>query len=102
MVTLERAAFEAECVLMAERMAVLTGRNAPEFFDPALFRGHVNTLISMKVLQMKQGEGSVEWLSVEQAIEPLSVQALGLLGPEIAQTVQHLTGRRRRSFTSSD
>ena len=51
---------------------------------------------------MKQGEGSVEWLSVEQAIEPLSVQALGLLGPEIAQTVQHLTGRRRRSFTSSD
>jgi len=101
-VTLERAAFEAECVLMAERMAVLTGRNAPEFFDPALFRGHVNTLISMEVLQVKQGEGGVEWLSVDEAIEPLAVQALGLLGPEIAQTVQHLTGRRRRSFTSSD
>lgn len=102
LMTLERASFESECVLMAERMAVLTGRNAPEFFDPALFRGHVNTLIQMDVLHEKSGEGDMRWLTVDAAIEPLARQALGLLGPEIAQTVQHLTGRRRRSFTISD
>ncbi|MGH8481104.1 MAG: glycerol-3-phosphate 1-O-acyltransferase PlsB, partial [Nevskiaceae bacterium] len=35
---IQRSRFEEDCRLFAERMAVLTGRNAPEFFDTALFR----------------------------------------------------------------
>src|SRR3546814_14668325 len=41
---LKREKFAEDCRLLAERMAILTGRDAPAFFDKALFKGSLNTL----------------------------------------------------------
>ena len=88
----ERSAFESDCGTLAERIAVLTGRNAPEFFDKALFRGYVNTLIEAGVL--KQSDGGV--LEAEPTIERMAERAMDLLSAEAQQTILQLLARRRR------
>src|SRR3546814_5492705 len=49
---LKREKFEEDCRLLAERMAILTGRDAPEFFDKALFKGYLNTLIEIGLVSV--------------------------------------------------
>ena len=88
----ERSAFEADCGTLAERIAVLTGRNAPEFFDKALFRGYVNTLIEAGVLHQRDGG----LLEVDAKIERIAERAMDLLSAEAQQTILQLLARRRR------
>lgn len=88
----ERTAFESDCGTLAERIAVLTGRNAPEFFDKALFRGYVNTLIEAGVL--RQTEGGI--LEADPKIERMAERAMDLLSAEAQQTILQLLARRRR------
>lgn len=84
--TLERGAFERQCRLMAERMAILTGRNSPEFFDQRLFRNQLQTLIHSGYLRQQGKE-----LHVDAALRQLSEHALQLLGPDMRQSISHLT-----------
>ncbi|WP_313644988.1 glycerol-3-phosphate 1-O-acyltransferase PlsB [Pseudomonas sp.] len=42
---------EALCVTMAQRLSILHGLNAPEFFDKTLFRHFIETLIEQGVLR---------------------------------------------------
>jgi len=49
--TLSAEALEALCVMMAQRLSILHGLNAPEFFDKSLFRHFIQTLIDQGVLR---------------------------------------------------
>ena len=99
---IERSAFEEECGLMAERMAVLTGRNAPEFFDKAIFRGHIDSLLHAGFLRPAAPDGKLDRLVIEQSVSELTARSLSLLGPEVEQMVLHLTGRLRTERAAAD
>ncbi|HET7313335.1 glycerol-3-phosphate 1-O-acyltransferase PlsB [Salinisphaera sp.] len=86
----ERGRFERQCQLMAERMALLTGRNSPEFFDARLFRNHLQTLVKAGLLRQ---EGSR--LHIDESLRHLAEHALRLLGPDIRQSIAHLTSMPR-------
>ncbi|MFZ5935110.1 glycerol-3-phosphate 1-O-acyltransferase [Pseudomonas putida] len=49
--TLSAEALEDLCVMMAQRLSILHGLNAPEFFDKTLFRHFIQTLIEQGVLR---------------------------------------------------
>ncbi|WP_295485700.1 glycerol-3-phosphate 1-O-acyltransferase PlsB [uncultured Pseudomonas sp.] len=49
--SLDAEELEALCVMMAQRLSILHGLNAPEFFDKTLFRHFIQTLVSEGVLQ---------------------------------------------------
>lgn len=82
----ERGRFERQCQLMAERMALLTGRNSPEFFDARLFRNHLQTLVKAGLLRQQGNK-----LHIDESLRHLAEHALRLLGPDIRQTIAHLT-----------
>jgi glycerol-3-phosphate O-acyltransferase len=87
---LQREKFEEDCRLLAERMAILTGRDAPEFFDKALFRGYLNTLIEVGLV-VEDGEKA---LAVDARIERMAERSLELLSDETRQTLMQLLSRR--------
>ena len=82
----ERGRFERQCQLMAERMALLTGRNNPEFFDLRLFRNHLRTLVQVGLLHQEGNR-----LHIDATLRHLATHALRLLGPDIRQSIAHLT-----------
>ncbi|WP_423822632.1 glycerol-3-phosphate 1-O-acyltransferase PlsB [Salinisphaera sp. SPP-AMP-43] len=82
----ERGRFERQCQLMAERMALLTGRNSPEFFDSRLFRNHLQTLVKVGLLRQEGNR-----LYIDEALRHLADHALRLLGSDIRQSIAHLT-----------
>jgi glycerol-3-phosphate O-acyltransferase len=84
-----REGFERQCQLMAERMAILSGRNSPEFFDLRLFGNHLQTLARIGLLQSVDGE-----LHLDPGLHRLAEHALQLLGPDLRQSILHLTSRR--------
>jgi glycerol-3-phosphate O-acyltransferase len=87
---IQRARFEEDCRLFAERMAVLTGRNAPEFFDTALFRAYVSTLIEQGLVV----ERDDKTLEVDERIDRIAERSMELLGGEAQQTVLQILARR--------
>ncbi|NIF16203.1 glycerol-3-phosphate 1-O-acyltransferase PlsB [Pantoea sp. Cy-639] len=56
--SLSAEALEELCVMMAQRLSILHGLNAPEFFDKTLFRHFIQTLVREGVLQ-PDGEGKL-------------------------------------------
>nr|WP_314482166.1 glycerol-3-phosphate 1-O-acyltransferase PlsB [uncultured Pseudomonas sp.] len=50
--SLSAEALEELCVMMAQRLSILHGLNAPEFFDKTLFRHFIQTLIDQGVLRV--------------------------------------------------
>jgi glycerol-3-phosphate O-acyltransferase len=90
---LDRGRFEDDCRLLAERMALLTGRDAPEFFDKTLFRGYLDTLIDVGLVS-ETGEGP---LTVHPRIDRIAERTLELLSDEARQTLMQLLSRRRLS-----
>lgn len=94
---IERKRFEDDCRRFAERLAVLTGRNAPEFFDAALFRGYISTLIELGLVAVTEDQ----MLEVDERIDRMAERALELLGDGAQQTLQQLLSRRRPSSASA-
>lgn len=93
---LQREKFEQDCRMLAERMAVLTGREAPEFFDRTLFAGYLDTLIEVGVVtQGAEGE-----LAVDARVARIAERSLELLSDESRQTLRQLLARRRPSPAS--
>ncbi|HSW14420.1 MAG TPA: glycerol-3-phosphate 1-O-acyltransferase PlsB, partial [Solimonas sp.] len=88
---LKRERFEEDCRLMAERMAILTGRDAPEFFDKTLFRGYLNTAIDVGLVL----EGPDKTLSMDPRIERVAERSLEMLSDETRQMLLQLLSRRR-------
>lgn len=91
-VNLNRERFENDCRLLAERMAILTGRDAPEFFDKTLFQGYLNTLIDMGLVKV-DGERS---LVVDARIDKIAERSQELLSDESRQMLMQLLSRRKQ------
>ena len=92
-----RKQFEEDCRSLAERIAVLTGRMAPEFFDRTLFRGYVDTLIRLGLIARQVDDH----ILVGERIHPLARSALELLSPDIQQTILQLVARRGHDAISA-
>lgn len=92
----ERGRFERQCQLMAERMALVSGRNSPEFFDARLFRNHLRTLVDVGLLR-KEGNK----LHIDPSLRYLAEHALRLLGSDIRQSIAHLTSMERQEDAAS-
>ncbi len=88
---LQRARFEDDCRLLAERMAILTGRDAPEFFDKALFKSYLNTLIEIGLVTDSGEQGLV----VDARIERIAERSQELLSDESRQMLLQLLTRRK-------
>ena len=95
---IHRLAFEKESQLMAERLAIVSGRDAPEFFDKALFRGFVDTLkqkgwlIPVAADDLEKGD---ERLAIDMRVGQLADRSLGMLGTDIGQAILQLVHRPR-------
>jgi glycerol-3-phosphate O-acyltransferase len=89
--SLQRGKFENDCRLLAERMAVLTGREAPDFFDKALFSGYLDTLIEVGVVAV-DGKGG---LIADERVERIADRSMELLSEETRQMLRQLLSRRR-------
>lgn len=85
-----RERFEEDCRRLAERMALLTGRHSPEFFDKTLFRGYLNTLIDVGIVT----ENGDRRLAVDPRIEKIAERSLELLSDEARQTLLQLLAHR--------
>jgi len=83
---IERGRFERQCQLMAERMAIVSGRNSPEFFDLRLFRNYLQTLVRVGLLE-QQGNR----LHIDERLRNVAEHALRLLGSDLRQSIAHLT-----------
>ena len=95
---IDRLQFEQESRLMAERLAIISGRDAPEFFDKALFRGFVDTLkekrwvVPLAADDLEKGD---ERLQISDGVGPLVNRALSMLGTDIGQAIVQLVHRPR-------
>lgn len=88
---LDRARFEQTSRLMIERMAILTGRDAPEFFDKALLAGFFDTLVKVGLADISSSEdGEQSQIRVHAEVGDLARGALALLGPDISQVIVQL------------
>jgi len=56
--TLDAEELENLCTVMAQRLSILHGLNAPEFFDKSLFRHFIKSLLGQDVLQ-QDGAGKL-------------------------------------------
>src|SRR3546814_16217722 len=93
---LKREKFEEDCRLLAERMAILTGRDAPEFFDKALFKGYLNTLIEIGLVSVADDKT----LLVDPRIDRIAERSQELLSDEARQMLQQLLSRRSAAETA--
>jgi glycerol-3-phosphate O-acyltransferase len=58
--TLSAEELEDLCTIMAQRLSILHGLNAPEFFDKSLFRHFIQTLLDLGVLR-KDAAGKLSY-----------------------------------------
>ena len=72
---------------MAERMSILFGLNAPEFFDKALFRNFISTLQKKEFLTLNDEDKLVYGEEVENVIE----EAKFVLNAELRQSIMEVT-----------
>ncbi|HET8883417.1 MAG TPA: glycerol-3-phosphate 1-O-acyltransferase, partial [Solimonas sp.] len=94
---LKREKFEDDCRLLAERMAILTGRDAPEFFDKALFKGYLNTLIEIGLVSVADDKT----LTVDPRIDRIAERSQELLSDEARQMLLQLLSRRRAAESAA-
>ena len=78
-----RAGLEQECGIVARRMSRIYGINAPDFFDPALFRRFIETLIARgAAVESEAGE-----LSPAPILREVVRGARGVISDEFRQAV---------------
>lgn len=87
---MDRARIERDCRVLAERLALLTGREAPEYFDKTLFSGYLDTLVEIGLAHQ-----AGDHFEVEERITRMANRSLELLGEETRGTLLHLLARRR-------
>ena len=60
--TLSSEELDDLCTMMAQRLSILHGLNAPEFFDKSLFRHFIETLLEQDVLR-RDANGKLTYLA---------------------------------------
>lgn len=84
-----RTAIEQHIIEMAQRLAILSGREAPEYFDKNLFRGYLDTLVRQRLLNVTESEAG-QYLELDPRLEDLSRRWVALLGPDVQQSMLQL------------
>ena len=80
---------ENQAQQMAQRLALLSGLDAPEFFDKALFKGFIQTLKNKRVLTLTE-EGN---LAYDDRIQEVIGQASLVIPDDIWYNVYQVTKR---------
>ncbi len=81
--TLNKDSIVKNCSLMAQRISILHGLNAPEFFDKSLFRNLIDELLERSVLTL-DAEGNILF---SQKIENIANDAKVLLDAELRRSI---------------
>ncbi|MBD2858358.1 glycerol-3-phosphate 1-O-acyltransferase PlsB [Spongiibacter sp. KMU-158] len=87
-----RSELEKYIIEMAQRLAILSGREAPEYFDKTLFRGFLDTLISENLLHITSAEGE-DRIEVDDRLQSYAHNWVALLGPDVQQSMLQLLRR---------
>jgi glycerol-3-phosphate O-acyltransferase len=85
--TLTPDALEQRCVAMAQRMSMLYGLAAPEFFDKAMFRDFIDLLRQRGVIRL-DGEGR---LTYDDALLAVAQDARVVLSEQIRNSILQVT-----------
>ncbi len=80
---LSRGALEEQSSRLAERLSILYGVNAPEFFDKTLFKTFVATLKDQGVIQVNENQ-----LSATPAVATLLAEVLRLMNADVRTTLE--------------
>ena len=80
---------EAQSALMAQRMSILYGLNAPEFFDKSLFRNFIYTLKERNIVTVDESK----LLFYGEELDNISEDAPLLLNSELRQGILQVTNR---------
>ncbi len=82
------AELEHSCTVMAQRLSILHGLNAPEFFDKSLFRNFIATLLEQDVLHQDEQQ----LLSYHPRLRELAEGAAKLVLPaEVRLSIKQVT-----------
>ncbi|HLZ96464.1 MAG TPA: glycerol-3-phosphate 1-O-acyltransferase PlsB [Steroidobacteraceae bacterium] len=84
---ISQAALEQRCHLVAQRMSVLYGMNAPEFFDKSLFRNFIDLLLSRKVIESSDGGN----LIFGELLLGVAADAQSVLSEQIRHSILQVT-----------
>ncbi len=84
---LDASELEQQSTLMAERMSILFGLNAPEFFDKSLFRNFIQTLQNKEMLTLNSADKLVFGDEVRQVVD----DAKFVLNAELRQAILEVT-----------
>ncbi|OCR23296.1 glycerol-3-phosphate acyltransferase [Pseudomonas syringae] len=97
--TLSAEELEDLCTVMAQRLSILHGLNAPEFFDKSLFRHFIQTLLDLGVLR-KDANGK---LSYHPLLGELAEGAAKRVLPaEIRLSIRQVALHRNEDVTEAD
>jgi glycerol-3-phosphate O-acyltransferase len=87
------------CTVMAQRLSILHGLNAPEFFDKSLFRHFIQTMLDVGVLR-KNEAGK---LSYHELLGELAEGvAKRVLPAEIRLSIRQVALHRSEDVTEAD
>src|SRR5690606_31998952 len=81
----EREDFEAQCRLMAQRIALLNGSKDPEFFDKSAFRSFIDRLEVLGYVRAEEGR-----LEIKERVLEFSESSLELLSTDIRQSISRV------------
>lgn len=84
-----REDIEKHVTQMAQRLAILSGREAPEYFDKTLFRGYLDSLLEQGLLKAEPMDEETG-ITADPRLQALAEQWVSLLGPSVQQGVQQL------------
>lgn len=85
--TLNQEDMVKNCSLMAQRISILHGLNAPEFFDKALFRNLIEELLDREVLTLNEDKNII----FTDRIENIANDAKILLNAELRRSILQVT-----------
>ena len=84
-----RSAVEENLIVMAQRLSIVSGREAPEYFDKNLFRVYLDTLIDQNLLHQENRDGE-RWVRCDARLQLFSQRWVALLGPDVQQSMLQL------------
>jgi glycerol-3-phosphate O-acyltransferase len=89
---------ENQAQQMAQRLALLSGLDAPEFFDKALFKGFIQTLKNKRVLTLTE-EGN---LAYDDRIQEVIAQASLVIPDDVWYNIYQVTKRSTNTKLLTD
>ncbi|MDX1399917.1 MAG: glycerol-3-phosphate 1-O-acyltransferase, partial [Oceanospirillum sp.] len=89
---------QAECQVLAQRLSILHGLNAPEYFHKPLFQQLTTLLLELNYLQISE-EGH---LIFDQNLEWFSVQCRPLFDPALRHSIRLLTHQPKLAVPAED